>query len=198
MYKKLLEASKAMHNPTLDAVGQVGKRTYKYASLASILKAVRPALLERGLVLTQGIAEGVIARLETRVIDAESGESTVLDSRYIPDNDDAQRFGSFETYMRRYALLSAFGLVGAEDDDGAMTVEPVEAKPTASQDAISAGHELGEAIAEYCRVTGSDVEKVRGDIRLKLAATGESRSADAVRREAEKLREAVFAIGVGR
>ena len=54
--------------------------------------------------------------LETVVFDER--EEIVLDTRPMHDYPSAQDTGSWETYMRRYALRSAFGLAG-EDDDGA-------------------------------------------------------------------------------
>lgn len=202
--ERLLSALKEMHNPTLDAVGQVGgNRNYKYASLASILKAVRAPLLEYGLSLSQGVTfypakhavGGGYWTLVTRVIGSD-GSSLKLDERMINPNTNAQQFGSYETYMRRYALCSAFGLVGEEDDDGAATVEPRTAKRL-NDDARSAGQELGDAINIYCVATGSDPAAVRRHIREKLAQTGETGSPAALVREARNLHQAVRALKAG-
>ena len=92
--------------------------TYNYESLDQVLAAIRPPLMARGIGLTQPIdwdeqTNGWVLR--TVVFDAE--ERIVLDVRPMFLSADAQTSGSFETYMRRYALRSAFGLCG-EDDDG--------------------------------------------------------------------------------
>lgn len=202
IHDRLLEACKSMHNPTLDAVGQVGgNRRYKYASLASILKAVRSPLLEQGLILTQGVsfkealqaAGGGFWVLETGVIAAD-GSRLTLDVRLFYNDTNAQKVGSFETYMRRYALCSAFGLVGEEDDDGAATTEP----KVANDDAREAGQALGDAINIYCVATGSDPASVRRHIREKLAQTGEAGNPAALKREAANLHQAVRAMNAGR
>ena len=186
MNKKLFEAYKAMGNPLMDATGQIGQRRYQYASLASVLKVVRPALAEQGLMLTQGVSylEGDKPFLVTKVADGEGAE-TVLDVRAMHENANAQHYGSYETYMRRYALLTVFGLVGDEDDDGVATT-PQEAQ--ASQDeAAAAGKYLSDAITKYCAATGADSNQTRLHIKEKLAMTNEASSPAALRREADNL-----------
>ncbi len=204
IHERLMEACKEMHNPALDATGQVGgNRRYKYASLASILKAVRTPLLEWGLMLSQGChykeaqhaPGGGFYELETRVI-ATDGTFLLLDDRAFYNDTNAQKVGSFETYMRRYAICSAFGLVGEEDDDGAATTDVRQAQ-AAQDDARSAGQALGDAINVYCVATGSDPAAVRKHVREKLAQTGEAGNPAALRREAANLHQAVKALNAG-
>lgn len=116
---KLLAAMRMMENPKKDKTAQVptksgGKYTYKYTQLDDVLGVIRPPLLENGLVLLQGVTHE--DRLECVVSDGEC--SVTLDSRAFKPTGDPQSQGSYETYMRRYQLLTAFGLCG-EDDDGA-------------------------------------------------------------------------------
>lgn len=116
LYKKLFDAMKGMENPTKSKEAY----KYKYETLEQVLGIIRPALAKNGLMLTQCQREtesGWI--LETWVFD-ESGERVLMDSRPIPQCNDAQAQGSWETYLRRYALRTAFGLTG-EDDDGEAT-----------------------------------------------------------------------------
>ena len=113
-----------MENPTKSKKAEVptkngGKYSYNYESLDQVLEAIRPALTNNGIGLTQGLrydAESDKYILETAVFD--ENESIILDSRPMRFYDRAQEIGSWETYMRRYALRAAFGLTG-EDDDGA-------------------------------------------------------------------------------
>ena len=125
LQRNLLAAMAEMANPVKSNTAKVptknGKSySYKYESLDQVLACIRPALQRHGLGLSQGIkARSDGAVLETAVFD--DLEWLVLDSRPIPEAADAQQRGSWETYLRRYALRSAFGLAG-EDDDGAATV----------------------------------------------------------------------------
>lgn len=119
-YQRLIDAMKEMENPTKSK--QAYK--YKYETLEQVLGVIRPALAKNGLMLTQcqiKDAMSGIQVLETHVFDA-NGKNITMDSRPIPTCDDAQKQGSWETYLRRYALRTAFGLTG-EDDDGAATVK---------------------------------------------------------------------------
>jgi hypothetical protein len=90
----------------------------KFASLGSVMDAIKPALSKHGLFFTQAshVAEDGVC-VET-VIHHASGESLSCGQLYVPANKrDAQGFGSALTYARRYGLMTAFG-VPAEDDDG--------------------------------------------------------------------------------
>ena len=49
----LVKAQAAIKNAELDAKGMIGKRTYKYSSLASVKKAIGQALADNGLALLQ-------------------------------------------------------------------------------------------------------------------------------------------------
>lgn len=116
--QKLIAAMKEMDNPKKEKEGY----NYKYETLEQVLGIVKPALEKQGMMLVQGVVwnesiNGFV--LETGVID--DSESRTLDMRPFHICDDAQAEGSWETYMRRYAIRTAFGLTG-EDDDGAATL----------------------------------------------------------------------------
>lgn len=117
-----MDAMADMENPTKSKTADTGKFKYQYESLEEVLGIVRPNLLKHGLMLTQGMKYHEATEefiLETGVFD--DTEKMVLDVRRMPNCQDAQQAGSWETYMRRYALRTAFGLTG-EDDDGAATL----------------------------------------------------------------------------
>lgn len=112
----LMDARKVMDNPKLDSEGQVGKRRYKYSSLMSVLDVVMKPLVDRGIFLTQHIARSEDGW--ALVTEAWKGsDRAVLDERPIDMDCSPQDQGSRETYAKRYALCSAFCLVGQEDDD---------------------------------------------------------------------------------
>lgn len=124
---RLVVAMADMVNPKKSNTAKVptksgGSYQYNYESLDQVLAAVRPPLMENGIGLTQRQVWSEHTSsyaLETVVFDGD--EEIVMDTRPLHDCPDAQATGSWETYMRRYALRSAFGLAG-EDDDGAATV----------------------------------------------------------------------------
>jgi hypothetical protein len=90
----------------------------RYADLASVVSAIRPALSANGLSYLQRShpnPDGVA--IETVILHA-SGEWISTGIVAVPlSKYDAQGFGSAITYARRYSLQMAFG-VAPEDDDG--------------------------------------------------------------------------------
>ena len=107
----------------------------KYADLAAVTDAIKPALAEHGLWYRQVFhpAEGGVC-VET-IIHHASGQSLACGPLFLPaSKQDAQGFGSATTYARRYSLMAAFG-VPAEDDDGQAAVQRA---PQATQKPASA------------------------------------------------------------
>jgi hypothetical protein len=112
-----------------------GAKKYSYADMATILKTVRPALVEAGLGFTQLIhpmRRGELV-VETILFAAETGEQVSFrSSAEIPPtfvrNEageierefvDPHKYGSIATYLSRYALTKALGIAADEDDDAA-------------------------------------------------------------------------------
>ena len=92
---------------------------YTYTNLTNILTTINPILKKNGLGFTQ-LLEG--DGLKTIIFHSESGE--MLESiANIPSNvvlkgmNAFQVLGSANTYLRRYALSSALGLVTDKDID---------------------------------------------------------------------------------
>lgn len=111
---------------------------YKFADLEEITKVIKPLLTKHGLGYTQPL-DGT--DIKTIIFHVESGES--LESvAHIPQDVELkgqnkfQTMGSAITYLRRYALSSALGLVTDEDADGAG--EQVKNTPTAAPKAPQA------------------------------------------------------------
>jgi len=89
----------------------------KYASLASVIDAVRKPLADNGLAVTQLIK---LDRLVTR-LQHSSGE--FIESEYpLPPMASSQQYGSALTYARRYSL-SAICCISADEDDDAEAID---------------------------------------------------------------------------
>jgi hypothetical protein len=123
----------------------------KYADLAAVVDAVKPALAEFGLwfrQVTHNVEGGVC--VET-VIHHASGESLSCGQLYVPaTKQDAQGYGSALTYARRYSLMAAFG-VPAEDDDGGAASGTARQTVPARDDAPDAPEELLDAADSAAR-----------------------------------------------
>jgi len=118
-----------------------------YASLNAHLRALGPALVKHGLVMTQAPGmddRGVV--VETMIYHQKSGQWIGNTSPAPLPKNDPQGLGSALTYLKRYALGSLFALP-QEDDDGeaasereAAPQDPPAAKksqPPAPQDVVA-------------------------------------------------------------
>jgi hypothetical protein len=95
----------------------------KYASLETILPAIKKPLADAGLTFVQMPSMALIETvatptLVTSIIDVESGEEFTSETPLLLTKQDAQGHGSAITYMRRYMLVSMLGLNCDVDDDG--------------------------------------------------------------------------------
>ena len=90
----------------------------KYATLASVLGVVRPALSENGICIVQitETDERNAITLITKLIHT-SGQFIGCTYPVQPVKNDPQGVGSALTYARRYSLMALTGVSPAEDDD---------------------------------------------------------------------------------
>ncbi len=104
----------------------------KFASLDSIIEAVRPVLAKHGLAVLQsatGDVEGKGITVSTTIVHT-SGEEFVT-GVYIPlAKVDPQGAGSALTYGRRYNLAAALCLATEDDDDGLRASKPAPVRAT--------------------------------------------------------------------
>lgn len=93
---------------------------FRYATLGSIIKAVKKPLADNGLAYTQTLSFDTNDRLYYLETTLWHGEACVSSSTPLILGDGAgnQQLGSALTYMRRYALAAILGVVADEDDDG--------------------------------------------------------------------------------
>lgn len=96
----------------------------KYADLASVIEAIRPAMAANGLSALQEVALGEKGVAVTTLVTHASGQWVEFGPIVVPlQKQDAHGVGSAATYARRYALSAALG-VAAEDDDGNASTQP--------------------------------------------------------------------------
>jgi Tfp pilus assembly protein PilZ len=121
--KALLDAQKEMGNALKDSKNPFFKSTY--ADLNSIREACMPALNKQGIVVLQPTAFIDGKNFIKTILLHESGESieSLTEIVYSKQND-AQSQGSGITYARRYGL-QCIANVGAEDDDGQKSSDPL-------------------------------------------------------------------------
>ena len=97
-----------------DANVNLGKYSFRYAPLETIVQAIKPLLKQTGLsflhVMNDSILECVILH--------SSGQCINTGGIAIKMSNKMQDMGSSMTYARRYTLCAALGIVAEDDDDG--------------------------------------------------------------------------------
>jgi len=143
---------------------------YSYADLPTIFEKINPLMKKHGLGFTQLLSGSAI---KTIIFDVESGESleSIAD---IPQGvnlkgmNDFQVLGSAITYIRRYALSAAMGLVTDKDTDAAGEQDKKEApvKKEIVLPKLTKDNPKWQTIKEFCQSKGeaekwgfADVEK---------------------------------------
>lgn len=104
--------------------GQIGKRDFKYAGYATIMRCVRPALKEQGIVVLQPLHSSGTECVTTTIL-AGHGAS-ITSSFAFERHKDPQEFGRHHTYYRRYQLQAMLGLEGDKDADDLPDVNVVQ------------------------------------------------------------------------
>lgn len=111
IHTKLLEFQKL--GITLKKEGTNPHFQSKYVTLNEVLEKVKKPLNDRGIIILQNPeATG----LRTTLLDTEDNSKIESFMPYV-ETSTAQKLGSNNTYVRRYALVTMLGLED-EDDDG--------------------------------------------------------------------------------
>lgn len=90
----------------------------KYADLASVWAAIRPALSKHGIAVTQWPIHSEDGRLHIVTRLAHDGEWIRAHFSIPVPKQDPHGYGSATTYAKRFSLAAAVGVVADEDDDG--------------------------------------------------------------------------------
>ena len=124
LHQALAKAQAKFKPVAFDSEAQLGgNRRYRYASLHAVLEAVRPALNEQGIFVSQACTEVMLddgknlgVRCVTRLYLGEQVLEEVSEKRM--DDGTIHKHGSVQTYLKRYQLCNMLAVVGEEDEDG--------------------------------------------------------------------------------
>lgn len=133
-HSKLLLAPMDGYNPAFRS---------KYATLESVLTVLKPVLAENDLFVSQFPIGTNTLRT---VVAHKSGEKIVSSFSMTPQTDKPHAIGSNISYMRRYALLSIFAMVGDPDDDGNEASAPPDLKAQIISAAVRNGWDSKDVI----------------------------------------------------
>ena len=108
---------------------RAGTSKGSYAGLESVLPTVLDVANRHGLFVVQLPTSLAFCAthtqdaqrspaLMTKIVHAKTGAAFEATTQLVLDKQNSQGVGSALTYMRRYALVSAFGIVTEADDDG--------------------------------------------------------------------------------
>lgn len=133
----------------------------KYADLGSIYDACREALAANGLAVTQHNGfDGSLVTLDTMLLHT-SGQFLLSRSAAPLGQQTAQGVGSCVTYLRRYALASALGIVAdLADDDGHAASPPAQRAPVDHQARSQPVQQAAQRVAQA--LPGARVTHVEG------------------------------------
>jgi hypothetical protein len=128
---------------------------YSYADLPAIFNVINPLLKKHGLGFTQELDGDALV---TTIFHAESGEfrsstANLIQGVQLKGMNDFQVFGSNLTYMRRYCISAALGLVTDKDVDA--SGEQVKASTPAKKPRLEIGSENFKKAKEYVMKGGA-------------------------------------------
>ena len=128
---------------------------YSYADLPAIFNVINPLLKKHGLGFTQELDGDALV---TTIFHAESGEfrsstANLIQGVQLKGMNDFQVFGSNLTYMRRYCISAALGLVTDKDVDA--SGEQVKASTPAKKPRLEIGSENFKKAKDYVMKGGA-------------------------------------------
>lgn len=141
LYTALAKAQSEIQNAEHDAEADAGPYKYKYATLDSVLRAIREPFSKHGLCLIQLPSQqtndkGVVMVILETIVGHTSGQEIRNIFSMYPPKQDPQGIGSCLTYMRRYTAMAVAGIAGAADDDAEGTKAEAETITSAEADKI--------------------------------------------------------------
>lgn len=116
LIESLVKAQSEMTHAAFDQTNPHFKS--KFASLKSVIDAIKPALNNNGIFFMQ-ISHPVESGVGIETVFCKGDEKLSTGVVVVPvDRANAQGLGSSMTYAKRYSLVLACGIAADEDDDG--------------------------------------------------------------------------------
>lgn len=135
LVKLLAEAQSEMKPAVFD--GNNSFFTSKYATLGSVIDAVRGPLTSRGIAYIQRAVEAPEKHAAVETVFYYGSASLATGAVCVPvAKFDAHGFGSALTYAKRYSLAMACGVYADDDDDGNAAVGDKRRSTSAAQDVL--------------------------------------------------------------
>ncbi len=97
----------------------IGKYSYNYADLSSIIDMIRPALNENQIAMTQSVTKG---RVQT--ILGGHGGVLIFTTEFANTDIEPKTQGSLFSYYKRYSLSAALGFASGGEDMDAIETNP--------------------------------------------------------------------------
>lgn len=124
----------------------------KYADLPTIWGVIRPLMKVNKLFLSHSVKNcGDGEYLFTTITHVPTGDSITTTNKITLMKHTAQEYGSYMTYMRRYALTAMLGLVTDEDDDGNSATEAAKSQPPKAAKPVNPLKETADRIAKQLK-----------------------------------------------
>lgn len=137
--KELLKGLSEVQSELADPVRNTDGYGYRYAELHQILKSIREACAQHGLLVVQTPSSepGDIVTVTTTVYHVQTGQaiSSSISGSCAGSTKMAQAIGSMITYLRRYSLMPIFGMAPVDDDGAAVSTAEAK-KPSKDLDFI--------------------------------------------------------------
>jgi len=123
----LAKAQADFKTPVKNVPVEFSGRSYKYADLESVYKAVRKPLADNGLAITH-LCQEFAGQVElVTMLTHSSGQWFRSVYPVKAKVDQPQAFGSAMTYARRYSVSALLGISSEEDDDAQSAQEASQA-----------------------------------------------------------------------
>jgi hypothetical protein len=90
----------------------------QYLALPGLLKAIKPALLEQGVVIYSQVLFANSAWIVRTTLSFADGSEELASDFPIPDLSSQQKIGAVVTYGTRYNLFALLAICPENDDDG--------------------------------------------------------------------------------
>lgn len=124
----------------------------KYADLPTIWGVIRPLMKTNKLFLSHAVHKEEDGEyLVTTITHVPTGDNLKTTNKITLVKHTAQEYGSYMTYMRRYALSALLGLVTDEDDDGNKATEAEKMQSPKAPKPANPLKEIADKIAKQLR-----------------------------------------------